>query len=69
MRDIPHARVDKPNNTDKHRVMFTIAHTVLISDSKEAERVAELVNLAYERGRSDIQRDLRWLINAARDED
>lgn len=69
MRSTPYADYDKPNNTKKWRVMFTLANTVLLETKEEAKSVADLVNLAYERGRSDIQRDLRFLLNAARNED
>jgi len=66
MTDRPHASINKPVNTDKWRVFFTMAHSVLLENSDEAQAVAVLVNLAYAKGRTDIQRDLRSLLNVDR---
>jgi hypothetical protein len=66
MSENPKATFNKPVNTDKWRVMFTIAHTCLVSNRDEAENVTDLINLAYKRGRTDLQRELRELLAAER---
>lgn len=64
--DHPRAKVDKPNNTSKWRVMFTMADTLLLDRKEDAEIVTDMINKAYDRGRSDLQRELRGLLNVDR---
>lgn len=65
----PVATLDRPNNTQQWRVMFTMADTILITNKDEAQDVVDLVNTAYDRGRSDLQRELRGLLNTPKAEE
>ncbi len=64
----PKAEFDKPVNTDKWRVKF-LSNFILVKDKDDARQISDIINIAYQRGRSDVQSELRSIIGAASEKD